>query len=109
MTRVAAKFVPKLLNFNQKHIAEEILDSVRYDPYLLQRVITGDASWVYGYDVETKAQSSYWGDKNGIEGGVEQVHKKWFLKCFEDWKKRWHKRIISGGDYFEGDKIYIHE
>ncbi|KAG5339773.1 GVQW3 protein, partial [Acromyrmex heyeri] len=32
-----------------------------------------------------------------------------FLKCFEDWKKRWHKCIISDGDYFEGDKIHIHE
>ena len=28
-----------------------------------------------------------------------------FNKCFDDWKKRWHKCIISGGDYFEGDEI----
>ena len=28
-----------------------------------------------------------------------------FNKCFDDWKKRWHKCIISGGDYSEGDKI----
>ena len=27
-----------------------------------------------------------------------------FNKCFDDWKKRWHERIISGGDYFEGDE-----
>jgi len=64
MRRVAAKFVPKLLNFDQKqhciNIAKELLDSVRDDPNLLQRVITGDESWVYGYDVETKAQSSQW-------------------------------------------------
>ena len=32
-----------------------------------------------------------------------------FKKCFEDWKKRWHKCIISEGDYFEGDKIDIDE
>ncbi|XP_023248651.1 putative uncharacterized protein FLJ37770 [Copidosoma floridanum] len=48
MTRVAAKFVPKLLNFDQKqhriNIAQEMLDSVRDDPNLLQRVITGDES-----------------------------------------------------------------
>ncbi|UYV67796.1 hypothetical protein LAZ67_5002097 [Cordylochernes scorpioides] len=31
--------------------------------------------------------------------------KKDFLKCFEDWKNRWHKCIISHGDYFEGNKI----
>ena len=28
-----------------------------------------------------------------------------FNKCFDDWKKRRHKCIISGGDYFEGDEI----
>ncbi|UYV70896.1 hypothetical protein LAZ67_8001037 [Cordylochernes scorpioides] len=64
MRRVAAKFVPKLLNCDQKqhrmNIANEMLDSVRDDPNLLQRVITGDEAWVYGYDVETKAQSSQW-------------------------------------------------
>ncbi|UYV66476.1 hypothetical protein LAZ67_4001822 [Cordylochernes scorpioides] len=64
MRRVAAKFVPKLLNCDQKqyrmNIANEMLDSVRDDPNLLQRVITGDEGWVYGYDVETKAQSYQW-------------------------------------------------
>ncbi|UYV68416.1 hypothetical protein LAZ67_5004271 [Cordylochernes scorpioides] len=58
MRRVAAKFVPKLLNCDQKqhrmNIANEMLDSVRDDPNLLQRVITGDEAWVYGYDVEPK-------------------------------------------------------
>ncbi|UYV64607.1 hypothetical protein LAZ67_3001299 [Cordylochernes scorpioides] len=64
MRRVAAKFVPKLLNCDQKqhrmNIANEMLDSVHDDPNLFQRVITGDEVWVYGYDVETKAQSSQW-------------------------------------------------
>ncbi|UYV76613.1 hypothetical protein LAZ67_14001466 [Cordylochernes scorpioides] len=64
MRRVAAKFVPKLLNCDQKqhrmNIANEMLDSVRDDPNLIQRVITGDEPWVYGYDVKTKAQSSQW-------------------------------------------------
>ncbi|UYV63007.1 hypothetical protein LAZ67_2002824 [Cordylochernes scorpioides] len=64
MRRVAAKFLPKLRNCDQKqhrmNIANEMLDSVRDDPNLLQRVITGDEAWVYGYDVETKAQSSQW-------------------------------------------------
>ena len=32
-----------------------------------------------------------------------------FEKCFEDWKKRWHKCIISNGDYFEGDNINVDE
>lgn len=32
-----------------------------------------------------------------------------FQKCFGDWKKRWHKCIISNGDYFEGDNIHVDE
>ena len=40
---------------------------------------------------------------------LNKITKNDFLKCFEDWKKRWHKCIISDGDYFEGGKIDIHE
>ncbi|UYV68017.1 hypothetical protein LAZ67_5002806 [Cordylochernes scorpioides] len=241
MRRVAAKFVPKLLNCDQKQhrmiIANEMLDSVRDDPNLLQRVITGDEVWVYGYDVDTKAQSSQWKlpheprpkkarrvrsnvkvlltvffdcrgvvhheflpqsrtvnkeyylqvmrnfreairqkrpdlwkNKNWLlhhdnapahtsllvrdflaknntlmmpqppyspdlapcdfflfpklkrpmkgrryatldeiktasKEELKKILKNDFLKCFEDWKNRWHKCIISHGDYFEGDKI----
>jgi hypothetical protein len=32
-----------------------------------------------------------------------------YQKCFEDWKKRWHKCTISEGDYFEEDDIDIDE
>ena len=32
-----------------------------------------------------------------------------FKKCFDDWIIRWHKCIISGGAYFEGDKINVDE
>ena len=62
LKRLAAKFVPKLLNFDQKThrmtIAQEMLNDVNDDPDLLKRVITGEESWVFGYDVETKPQSS---------------------------------------------------
>ena len=30
------------------------------DPELLRKVIIGNESWVYAYDIETKAQSSQW-------------------------------------------------
>ena len=32
-----------------------------------------------------------------------------YKKCFEEWKKRWHMCIASGGDYFEGDEIDLDE
>jgi histone-lysine N-methyltransferase SETMAR len=38
----------------------ELKEQVRNDPYFLSRVVTGDESWIYGYDPETKQQSSQW-------------------------------------------------
>ena len=62
MKREAAKIIPKLLNFKQKQrhmdtAQENISDD---DTDLLKKVITGDELGVYGYDSETKAQSSQW-------------------------------------------------
>ena len=38
----------------------------------------------------------------------KRIPKGAFQKCFEDWKKRLHKYIISlRGGYLEGDKIVI--
>ena len=37
-----------------------MLADVADDPDLLKRVITGDETWVYSYDIETKAESSQW-------------------------------------------------
>ena len=57
MKRVAAKFVPKMLSFEQEQwrmlVAQESLNEVNDDAELLKRIITGDETWVYGYDVET--------------------------------------------------------
>jgi len=62
--RVAAKFVPRLLSREQKEfraaVAEDLLETANNDADFLKKVITGDESWVYGYDPETKAQSSQW-------------------------------------------------
>lgn len=53
MRRVSAKFIPKLLSDEQKEhrlqVSQELLNLAENDPDLLNRVITGDESWVYGY------------------------------------------------------------
>ena len=64
MTHACAKFIPKLLTTEQKDLSSEIaqdnLDMVSDDENVLKKVITSDESWVYGYDPETKQQSSQW-------------------------------------------------
>ena len=64
MKRAAPRIVLKLQNFAQKQflmdIAQEMLTTFKDDPDLLKKVISGDGSWLCGYDIETKAQSSQW-------------------------------------------------
>jgi len=58
MHRVTAKFVPRILTADQKqqsvNVCTELHQLASDDEMFLSRVITGDESWVYGYDPETK-------------------------------------------------------
>ena len=67
MKRETAKIVPKFLNFEQKqrrmYRDQEMLTTFKNNPYLLNKVITGDESWkcseekfleVWKYPEETK-------------------------------------------------------
>ena len=64
MRRVSAKFVPRLLTDDRKEkhveISQELLAHVNGNENFLKNIITGDETWVYGYDVETEMQSSQW-------------------------------------------------
>ena len=62
MRWASAKFVPRVLTVeeNQKHlsISLEMRDRAASDSIFLGNVITGDETWVYGYDPKTRVQSS---------------------------------------------------
>jgi len=64
MRRVSVKFVPCVLTVkqNQEHlsISLELRDLATSDSSFLGNVIMGDETWVYGYDPETRVQSSQW-------------------------------------------------
>jgi transposase len=66
MHRIAAKFVPRLLTDDQKQnqadVSKELLGQANDDNFL-KNIITGDETWVYGYDVKTKVQLSQWVSK----------------------------------------------
>jgi len=61
---VAAKFVPRILTAVQKrqrvNVCTELRQLASDDETFLSRVITGDERLVYGYNPETKQQSSQW-------------------------------------------------
>jgi hypothetical protein len=64
MCGVVAKFVPKLLLQEQQQlrfeVAWDMMECTNGDPEFLKNVITGDETWVYGYDSKMKVQLSQW-------------------------------------------------
>jgi len=64
MKRVCVKFVPHLLTDDQceqrQTIAHDLFECSCEDVQFLKNMMTGDESWVYGYNSETKQQSSQW-------------------------------------------------
>lgn len=59
-----ARLVPKELNFLQKEhrkqVAEDMLERANSDPIFMKRIITGDETWVYEFDMQTSQQASEW-------------------------------------------------
>ena len=64
MKRVCAKFVLRMLTDDQceqcQKIASDLLEHSCEDEQFCKNIVTGDKSWVYRYDPETKQQSSQW-------------------------------------------------
>jgi hypothetical protein len=64
MRRISARFLLRLLSDDQKalrvSLCSELKQEARDDPNFISNIITGDEKWVYGYDPETKQQSSQW-------------------------------------------------
>ena len=64
MRRISARFVPRLLSDDQKALrvsaCRELKQQARDDPNFISNIITDDKTCVYGYDPETKQQSSQW-------------------------------------------------
>ena len=63
--KVAARWVPRHLTEERKHNRQHICSSLleRYNregDNFLNRIITGDETWVHHYELETKRQSMQW-------------------------------------------------
>jgi len=64
MTRVVARWVPKLLTPVQLQervqMCRHLLNAYQNEPDFLGRLVTGDETWFHFYEPETKQQSSVW-------------------------------------------------
>ncbi|GFX82949.1 protein GVQW3 [Trichonephila clavipes] len=68
MRKVCAKLVPKVLTQDQNGLrvlrCQELLDLIQNEPDFLNSVVTGDESWMFEYDPESKSQSCEWHTKS---------------------------------------------
>lgn len=110
MHRIAAKFVPRLLTEDQKRNRVEVCTELKArceaDPNFISNIVTGDESWVYGYDPETKQQSSQW--KSPASPRPKKARQvlsktKSMLICFFDVKGVIHKEFVPQGQTVNGE------
>ncbi|UYV80746.1 hypothetical protein LAZ67_19001587 [Cordylochernes scorpioides] len=64
LKKTPAKCIPRFFTNEQKlcrlATCEDMMEMTRTDPEWKDKIITGDETWVYGYDPETKPQSAEW-------------------------------------------------
>ena len=104
MRKVSAKLVPKNLtvqqNDNRKDICTDFIERIEQDPNFLKSIITGDESWIFEYDPETKRQSLEWHTANSPRPKKARMSKskiKCMLICFMDSTGIIHKEFVPPG------------
>ncbi|UYV82962.1 hypothetical protein LAZ67_22001552 [Cordylochernes scorpioides] len=126
LKKTPAKFITRFLTNEQKlcrlATCEDMMEMTRKDPEWEDKIITGDETWVYGYDPETNPQSAEWRDiapndfflfpklKAVLKGrhfdtrddiieksplALKSIPKEAYKNCFDNWEKRWRWHQLS--------------
>ncbi|UYV79086.1 hypothetical protein LAZ67_17001076 [Cordylochernes scorpioides] len=112
-TKVCAKFVPHTLTGEQKSLriahCRNIISAYENDSNFLKSIDMVDTlkedAPSYTRPMKGRRYATPDEIKTASKEYLKKILKNDFLKCLEDWTNRWHKYIISHGDYLEGDKI----
>ena len=98
------KIRPRVLTEDQKanrvNISQVLLDRVSVDENFLKTIVTGDETWVYGYNVETKAQSSQWVGQESPRPKKAQMirsNMKVMMAIFFNWQGVIHYEFVPRG------------
>jgi histone-lysine N-methyltransferase SETMAR len=122
LSKLSARWVPKALRDDQKAqraaCAVHFLNKYDADPHdFLDRLVTGDETWIYQYDPETKIQGKQWllkGGKGPINFKSARTVGKVMATVFwdadgvilVDWLE--HQRTVTG-PYYEGVLRKLHD
>jgi hypothetical protein len=109
MRRIYTRFVPRLLSDDQKAlrvpVCRELKQQARDDPNFISNIISGDETWVYGYDPETKQKSSQWKTPNSqrpIKARQVRSNIKFILIVYFDIHGIVHNEFIPPGQTVNG-------
>ncbi|UYV79995.1 hypothetical protein LAZ67_18001359 [Cordylochernes scorpioides] len=104
LKRTPAKFIPRFLTNEQKlcrlATCENMLEMTRTDPEWKDKIITGDETWVYDYDPETKRQYAEWrgqGEPRPKKSRILKSRNKVLLVAFLDNKGIVHHEYLPAG------------
>jgi histone-lysine N-methyltransferase SETMAR len=104
MHRICSRIVPKMLTPDHKEhrmiTAGELIDAADADSDFLKKIVTGDETWCFLYDPQTKRQSSEWKSKTSPRREKFRLDKskgKVMLEVFFDYKGLIHYEFIPEG------------
>ena len=92
--------VPRILTHDQKQRRLQISSDILRNAEMFDRVITGDETWCFQYDTETKRQSMQWKTQNSPQpetACMSRLQVKTMLACFFDHKGVVHYESIAQG------------
>ncbi|UYV60389.1 K02A2.6-like [Cordylochernes scorpioides] len=104
LKKIPAKCIPRFLT-NEQNLCrlatcEDMFKMTRTDPEWKDKIITGDETWVYGYDPETKRQSAEWrgqGEPRPKKSRILKSRNKVLLVAFLDNKGIVHHEYLPAG------------
>ena len=92
--------VPRILTRDQKQRRLHISSDLSRNEEMFDRVITGDETWFFQYDPETKRQNMRWKTQNSPrtkKARVSRSHVKIVLVCVFGHKEIVHYEFIAQG------------
>ena len=92
MRKLSTKMMPQILTHDQKQYQLHISSDLLRNAEMFDRIITGDETWCFQYDLETKRQSKQWKTQNSPrpkKACMSQSQVKTMLVCFFN-----HKGIV---------------